>query len=55
MPPGQPIRRCEGPCGLFKPCKKMGDRWLCAACNPNVDGDGLDGSPTELAPDGGER
>jgi hypothetical protein len=41
MPPNQPVHRCQGRCGLLRPCKAVGGPWLrwwlCAECNPLVD------------------
>jgi hypothetical protein len=39
MPPKQPVHRCQGACGLLRPCKSVGGRWLCVECNPFVDVD----------------
>ena len=34
MPPGQPVHRCAGECGLLRPCKRHRGRWYCRECNP---------------------
>lgn len=33
MPPGQPVRKCEG-CALRRPCRRFDGAWLCVECSP---------------------
>ena len=53
MPPNQPVHRCEGDCGLLRPCKPHAGRWYCRECNPALsDGRAENGAH---APDSASR